>query len=215
MIRNWIASLLPGANPAFRGSVPLRESRFVVFDTELTSLDRKTNRMLSIGAIAMQGTNIRLGEQFYRLVNTSEAVPRESILIHGLRPADIAEGDTPSQVVRDFYAFAEGAILVGHHVSIDLQALRKELQETFANPHLCTARTAHWLHMQREQKRGLDEVDMPLNLAALAQEYGIEAAEAHHALGDAFTTAQLWQRLLVELEAHGITTLAEALKIAR
>lgn len=215
MIRNWIASLLPGANPAFAGSVLLRESRFVVFDTELTSLDLKSNRMLSIGAIAMRGTQIRLGEQFYRLVNPSEDVPRESILIHGLRPADIAKGDSPAQVVRDFLEFAKDAILVGQHVSIDLQALRKEVQETFPNPHLCTARAAHWLYLQHEQKRGVDDVEVEFNLAALARRYGIEAAEAHHALGDAFTTAQLWQRLLLELEQHGITTLGSALRIAR
>ena len=215
MIRNWIASLLPGANPAFAGSVLLRDCRFVVVDTELTSLERKTNRLLSIGAVAMQGASIRLGEQFYRVVNPSEEVPRESVLIHGLRPADIAEGETPAEVVREFHAFAENSILVGHFVGIDIQALGKELQETLPNPFLDTARAYHWLRLQDEQSRGVDQVEDQLNLASLAQRYNIDAAEAHHALGDAFTTAQLWQRLLLELEAHGITTLRAALKIAR
>ena len=215
VIRNWIASLLPGANPAFAGSVLLREARFVVVDTELTSLERRTNRMLSIGAIAMHGPSIRLGEQFYRIINPGEEFPAESILIHGLRPADIAAGDPPAAVVRDFHEFAKDSVLVGHFVGIDIDALRKELQEPFSNPFLDTARAFRWLRLHDEQVRGLDEVGEQLSLAALAQRYGIEAGEAHHALGDAFTTGQLWQKLLLELEAAGITTLRQALKIAR
>lgn len=215
MIRNWIASLLPSANLAFAGSALLRQTRFVVVDTELTSLERKTNRLLSIGAIAMQGGAIHLGEQFYRVINPGEVVPTESILIHGLRPSDVAEGDPPSMVVRDFHEFAKNAVLVGHFVGIDIGALRKELQESLRNPFLDTARAYHWLRLHGEQVRGLDELEEQLNLAALAKRYGLETSEAHHALGDAFVTAQLWQRLLIELEDNGITTLGRALRIAR
>ena len=43
--------------------------RYVVLDTELTSLDYRTNRLLSIGAISMQGPSIQLGNQFYRVIN--------------------------------------------------------------------------------------------------------------------------------------------------
>ena len=215
MIRNWLESLLPGANPAFAGSALLRVTRFVVFDTELTSLDRKTNRVLSLGAIAMRGPAIHLGDQFYRVVNPREEVPAESVLVHGLRPTDVAEGENPAAVIRDFHAFAENAVLVGHYVGIDVAALRKELQNPLRNPYLDTARAVRWLRLQGEQLRGLDEVDEQLNLAALARRYGLEPSEAHHALGDAFTTAQLWQKLLLELESHGITKLSQALRIAR
>jgi DNA polymerase III epsilon subunit-like protein len=57
-------------------------------DTELTSLDTRSNRLLSIGAIAMDGSKIRIAEQFYRLVNPGVAVPAQSILIHKLLPSD-------------------------------------------------------------------------------------------------------------------------------
>lgn len=215
MIRNWLASLLPSFNPAFAGSTPLRNARFVVVDTELTSLERRSNRILSIGAVAMQGTSIRLGEQFYRVVNPGEEVPAESILVHELRPADVAAGDAPADVVRDFHAFAKDAVLVGHFVGIDITALRKELQETLRNPFLDTARAFHWLQLHGERVRGLDEVGDRMNLVALAERYGLDGCEAHHALCDAFVTAQLWQRLLIELEAAGVTTLSDALRIAR
>src|ERR1035438_9363858 len=66
--------------------------RYVVLDTELTSLDHRTNRLLSIGAIAMQGPSIQLGNQFYRVVNPQVSIPAESILIHRLRSEDVIGG---------------------------------------------------------------------------------------------------------------------------
>ncbi|HEY6370061.1 MAG TPA: putative nucleotidyltransferase substrate binding domain-containing protein [Candidatus Sulfotelmatobacter sp.] len=56
--------------------------RYVVLDTELTSLDHRTNRMLSIGAIAMLGPSIQLGTQFYRVVNPHVPIPAETVVIH-------------------------------------------------------------------------------------------------------------------------------------
>src|SRR6516162_5525395 len=68
---------------------PLDSLRYAVVDTELTSLDSRSNRLLSIGAITMEGTKIRLGEQFYRVVNPGVTVPAQSVLIHKLRPNDV------------------------------------------------------------------------------------------------------------------------------
>ncbi len=49
----------------FSKDTPLGEVRYAVVDTELTSLNTKSNRLLSIGAIAMDGAKIRMAEQFY------------------------------------------------------------------------------------------------------------------------------------------------------
>src|SRR5690349_25119235 len=80
---------------------PLRDVRFVVLDTELTSLDKRTNRLLSVGAIAMRGPKILLGEQLYRVVNPGVDVPAESIVVHGLRLEDVAQGDSRDEVLID------------------------------------------------------------------------------------------------------------------
>ena len=57
----------------FPKDASLHDVRYAVVDTELTSLDARSNRLLSIGAIAMDGTKIRFGEQFYRVVNPGVA----------------------------------------------------------------------------------------------------------------------------------------------
>src|SRR5437879_1535381 len=112
--------------PARFQDTPLASLRYVVLDTELTSLAHRTNRLLSIGAIAMQGPSIQLGKQFYRLVNPNVSIPAQSVLIHKLRSEDVGGGEQPSKVLDDLCGLIEGAVLVGHCVEIELQILRKE-----------------------------------------------------------------------------------------
>ena len=83
----------------FPRDLPLRDVRYAAVDTELTSLDKRSNRLLSIGAIAMDGPKIRMAEQFYRVVNPGVHVPAESVLIHKLRPNDVEQGVAPENVV--------------------------------------------------------------------------------------------------------------------
>lgn len=64
----------PNPAPGLSPDAPLHSLRYVVLDTELTSLDHRTNRLLSVGAIVMQGPSIRLGEQFYRVVNPQVSI---------------------------------------------------------------------------------------------------------------------------------------------
>lgn len=196
---------------------PLDALRYVVLDTELTSLDHRTNRLLSIGAIAMQGTSICLGEQFYRVVNPEVTIPAESIVIHKLRAEDVAGADQLEKTLDDLAPFIAGAVLVGHFVEIDLKILRKEMARTghtLDNPSVCTARAHQWILRQ-----GLYSEDLPvqlekLDLPTLARFYHLEAHEAHHALSDAFMTARIWQKMLHTLQAKGIRDLKSLLKTA-
>ncbi len=212
----WLTSLLRW--PTAASDVPLGSLRFVVVDTELTSLDKRTNRLLSIGALAMDGGRIRLGEEFYRVVNPGVEIPAESILVHGLRPVDVAAGAAPEQVLEEFHRFLRDSVIVGHFVGIDTTVLRKELRGkggSIDNPVLDTAAAHHWLEQQEHRLRGLDEVQERYDLAYLAEKYGLEMHDAHHALYDAYLTAQLWQKLLSRLENSGIKTLRGALRVAK
>jgi DNA polymerase III subunit epsilon len=217
-MREWITSLVTGEAGGIDTATPLRALRYVVVDTELTSLDRGTNRLLSLGAVAMEGTSIRLGEQFYRVLNPGVEVPAETVVVHGLRPADIEGGERPEDVLRDFEQYIRGAVLVGHFVRIDRDVLRKEfaaLGWKLEQSAVCTARVYRWLDTQRANLRGLDESPADSDLYSIAAHYGLPVAQAHHALDDAYLTAQVWQRLLVELEKTGIRTLKQLLRIAR
>jgi DNA polymerase-3 subunit epsilon len=197
---------------------PLSSLRFVVLDTELTSLDQRTNRLLSVGAIAMSGTKILLGEQFYRLVNPGVNVPDEGVLIHKLRPADIAAAGKPADVLAELEKFIRDSVLVGHFAEIDMKILRKELASTgqvLKNPAVCTARVHRWIVQNQRYSEDQFRKMETLDLASLAKVYKVDVHEAHHALDDAFVTARLWQKLLPALETKGIMTFGQLMKIGR
>lgn len=215
-MRIWLEQLL-GRGPGVDNRTPLSEARFVVIDTELTSLDTKINRMLSVGAIAMDGPRIRLAEQFYRVVNPGVDVPERTILVHGLRPTDVAQGDEPSKVVNELAAFVKGAVLVGHFIAIDIAALKKEFRAAgcrLGNVAVDSAKVHRWLELKRRTfGEATDDRHEALDLPTVAKHYNVSVGDSHHALADAFVTAQLWQKLLNGLESAGAKTIGDLRRI--
>lgn len=211
----WLTSRTKYAGAA-KGT-PLREARYVVFDTELTSLDQRSNRLLSVGAVVMKGASILVGEQFYRVVDPGVPVPAQSVVVHGLRTEDVKSGAAIHVALEDLQKFVEGAVLVGHFVEIDLKIMRKEMTATglsLENPAVCTARMHDWLLRHGRYTEDLQARLEQLDLATVGKSYGVEIKDAHHALGDAFATARVWQKMLYAAEAHGLHNLGDLLRAA-
>jgi len=208
-----------GRQPAqnfYPPDTPIRAVRYVVLDTEFSSRDQRSNRLLSVGAVAMEGASIRMGEQFYRVLNPGVEVPASTVLVHKLRPSDIEQGEPPLQVLAELRDYIAGAVLVGHFIQIDCDLLRKELragEHSLDNPVVCTARVHRWLLQKERYSEDLYHRLEKVDLASLAKIYDIECCEAHHALDDAFVTARLWQKLIYRLEARGVRTVGQLLKV--
>lgn len=198
------------------GEVGLDSLHYVVLDTELTSLEHRTNRLLSVGAIAMQGTSIQLGEQFYRMVNPKCAIPAEGIVIHRLREQDLESAQQISETLDDLSQFVAGAVLVGHFADIDVKILRKEMSQTgqqLDNAAIDTARVHRWLLRKDPYREDLAIQLEKLDLPTLARYYKLEIQDTHHALADAFLTARVWQKMLFALRANGVDNLKKLLKV--
>jgi len=135
-------------------------------------------------------------------------------VVHRLRTEDVCGAETPENVVREFVQFAAGAVLVGHFVQHDLDIIDKESAEGGMSAwkrnreHIDTARIYRWneLHRMHYPVEGFDERTLKLDLASVAAHYGVPVDEAHHALADAFVTAQVWQKQIAMLAARGIST---------
>jgi DNA polymerase-3 subunit epsilon len=198
--------------------VSLRDQRYVVVDTEFTSLQKDTNRLLSVGAIAMQGTTIHLGDQFYRVVNPRVPIPAETVVVHRLLPADVQHAEPPEAALLAFKKFAEGAVLVGHFVSLDLHILQKELGgegKELTNPAIDLATIQRWILLHERYSEDLDRRLENMDLGSLAKEYRVPVRDLHHALGDAYVTAQLWQKMIVRVERLGVQTIRDLLRIGK
>jgi len=99
--------------------------------------------------------------------------------------------------------------MVGHCVHYDVNIMRKEFAEfgcDWKQPAVDTANVHRWLEMKRQHYpvEAFDERTIRTDLAGVAAHYGVTLAEAHHALADAYVTAQIWQREMAALAARGV-----------
>lgn len=199
---------------------PITGQRYVVMDSELTGLDPRKDSIVSLGAVAMEGGRILMGETFYEMMRPRTSLTGESVVVHGIVPSEVSDKPRFGELVGDFLEFCRGAVVVGHFLSLDLKFLNKELKQAgrrpFRQPAADTLQLHEWLRLHKgDFSRHYNGSSRNVDLFSIVKQYGIPVSEAHHALMDAFITAQLFQRFLDVLPELGVGTIKELLKIGK
>jgi DNA polymerase-3 subunit epsilon len=183
--------------------------RWVVVDCETSGLDVARDRLLSIGAVALQEGRIGIADAFSRLLRQATPSGTDNILVHGIGGDAQAAGEEPARVLREFAAFAGEGPLVAFHAPFDRAMLERAMRAhglRWKRKWLDVADLLHVLYAARAKKcRGLDD---------WLQAFAIPHDSRHDALGDAFATAQLMQVALQEAQRHGFATAREVLGAA-
>lgn len=195
----------------------IHECDYVVVDTELTGLDQKNDSIVSIGAVKMTGTRIKISDVFYEVVRPSSEMTAESVLIHGITPTETAGKPSIGSVISDFISFCRGCVIVGHFVALDVTFINNELKKlcgrNLDNPVIDTRKIYDWLNQHQGNFSRHFIEDSEKDLFSIAKNYEIRTVKAHNALMDAFVTAQILQRFLVCLPILGIKTIKALLRI--
>jgi len=194
-------------------SAPLERVRFVVFDTETTGFDVQKDRVISIGAVALEGSAITVADSFEVLVRQQAVGEKESVSVHGLLKKDIASGVSERDGVTSFLDYIGNSILVAQHASFDVGMLNRLLWEMFSirlfNGVVDTASLAK--RLEKGPYHNLAHKAGEYRLDHLCERYGIRLHDRHTSAGDAYLTAQLFQRLLAKGRKAGITTVGSLL----
>jgi DNA polymerase-3 subunit epsilon len=199
---------------------PLTETDFVAFDTELTGLDFKSDTIISIGAVKLWGGRILPAKTFYRLVKPGSVLKHQSVVVHEITHADLENAAELSDVMEEFSRFIDDAVLIGHFVHIDLNFINRALKDiyghTLRNPAVDTATLHEWLSENTSSlARHFHGQSIKSDLFSLAKKYDITVDKSHNAFGDAYITAQLFQRFIRFLPQCGVHTIKELLAISR
>jgi DNA polymerase III subunit epsilon len=193
------------------------EARYVVLDTELTGLDERRDDIVSIGAVRMQGRGIEIGTAFHELVNPKAVLDGRSVVIHGITPSQVETMPPIDEVLLTFMNYVAGAVLVGHCLSVDLAFLNREARRltggAFQNPAVDTLSLYGWLRHRFPDSPAMVAALPGLSLFELAHRFDIPVAQGHTALGDAYITAQLFQRFLPLLTEAGISNVKSLLRV--
>jgi DNA polymerase-3 subunit epsilon len=198
------ARLADGATP----ETPIDRVRFVVVDSETTGLDPRTDRLVTIGAVALQAGEIRLDDTFDALLaldyNTA------AVTVHGITRDESRGGLTEPDALASFLDYLGDGVIVGHHILHDIQTLDAGYERhwgfTLGNHYVDTMDLTR--HLERDGALSGYPPIRHFTLDSLCEMFGVVPHDRHTASGDAFITAQVFLRLLRLAERHGRLTLA-------
>ena len=181
---------------------PQDDARYVVVDVESTGLDLNRDRLIAIGAVAMQGNRIALADSFEIVLRQAQSSDKSNILIHGIGGEAQREGVEPVEALLAFLDFLGKSPLVAFHVTFDetmiKRAMRTFLGLDFRHPWLDLAYVMPGLLPEYARRyRALDHWSGHFEIANYAR---------HSALADALATAQLMQCGLKLAAERKITT---------
>ena len=185
------------------GQTPIDRVRFVALDSETTGLNPLTDRLITIGAVTVQGGDIVLEDSFEALIKIERNTA--AVTVHGITREESRGGIDESEALRHFLNYLQDGVIVGHHIGHDISTLNAGYQR-------------HWGF--ELQNRSLDTMDLTLNLErsgafadrerireftldSLCELFGVIPHDRHTAGGDAFITAQVFLRLLRLASRHG------------
>ena len=187
---------------------PIDQVRFVVLDSETTGLNARTDRIITLGAVAVSAHEILLEDAFHALLKIDENT--SAVTVHGITRDEARAGMAEQDALAGFLDYLGDGVIVGHHIGHDIGALDAGYERGWGvrtmNRSLDTMDLA--LHLERDGAFAGRPPIRHFTLDALCGRFDVIPHDRHTASGDAFLTAQLFLRLLRLAARHGRTTLA-------
>lgn len=213
--RPWsLRAIWPGGQKAGTAHEPLENIPFVVLDTETTGLNPDHDRILSIGALRLQGGRVQVREAL-ELYLQQEHFDSHSVPIHGLLREDVHHRITEAEALRQLSAYIGDAVIVGHHIGFDMAVLQKGLFRQHLRPLENPCLDTGLLYRKTLLKTPLLRKKDSYSLDDLARRFDLPCTDRHTALGDAFLTAMALAHILELLKAKGILTRKQLLRAGR
>ena len=186
-----------------------RASRYVTVDVETTGLDMRRDRVLSIGAVAVERGKIDLAHCFEVVLRQPESSSRDNILVHRIGGQRQLGGQDPADSLLRFLEYVGHCPLVAFRAEFDQTMIDRALDET-----LGTISQSAWLDLAEllpalypsNENKTMDDWLAMMNIRMLAR---------HDALADALATAQMLQVCLHQAETLEMTCPAHLLEMQK
>ncbi len=187
---------------------PIESVRFVAFDTETTGFDYLDDRILSIGAVAINRLAIDVPDQL-ELYLEQDVFNSDTVEIHGIRRNNNFKVVSESEAIESFLKYIGNSILIAHHADFDRRMINKalqrqglgELKNKFLDTGSLFGKTKHPVYRsyRKHTHYSLDE---------LCDDLKISKSDRHTASGDAFITALAFLKIIVKLKIDKIDSVS-------
>jgi DNA polymerase-3 subunit epsilon len=185
---------------------PIDRARFVVLDAETTGLDPPTDRLITIGAVAVQHGEIVLEDSFEALIRVERNT--DAVTVHGVTRDQSLRGMEEEDALQAFLDYVRDGVIVGHHIGHDVGTFDAACQRrwgfSLSNRSLDTMDLT--LHLEKDGAFSARPPIRHFTLDSLCEMFGLIPHGRHTASGDAFITAQIFLRLLNLAAKYGRDT---------
>ncbi len=206
----WWRRLLE--RPAREAADAGAQTRWVVVDTETSGLDPARDRLLAIGAVAVDGQGIRVGDSFECVLRTEGIGAAANVVVHGIGHEAQRGGAPAATALPAFAAWLDGAPCIGFHVDFDRAVLTRAFAAAGAGPV-----PTRWLDLE-PVAAVLDPAPVPGTRRGLDDWltiFSIDVAQRHNAAADALATAELLLRLRARAAQQGARSFDDLERMAR
>jgi len=188
---------------------PWRDASWCALDLELTGLNPRQDHIIAVGMVPIERGRVLLGQSVYTLVKSSRRSQPAAVLAHRLRVADLAQAPALDEVMDLVITTLTGRVPVFHFAPVEQAFLLPQLRRRRLRlGHAADTETLGRLWLERR-----DRTPQPggLSLGRLSRHLGQRAEVAHHALGDAVSTAQAFIALATHLDNEAPQTVGSLL----
>ncbi|WP_375193848.1 PolC-type DNA polymerase III [Marinobacter sp.] len=190
-------------NPKTPGDQLLSDCRLIVLDLETTGLNASKDEVIAIGAVAIRGGVIHLGDQFDLVLRRPELDISQTVLIHGIGPEALTRGHETEDALLYLLEWMNGDPILAYHSAFDQKFLEKTLRSQLGYnvPHTWMDVADLMPAFFPDARTGGKRLDN------WADYFGLEVGERHHAASDAMATAELTLIALNRARKDGVKTL--------
>lgn len=161
--------------------------RYVIVDIETTGLNDE-DQIIEIGAILV--VNGEINSKFSVLIQCDNPIPDEITKLTGITSNDLEKnGISQEKALKQFLAFCEDDILVGHNINFDMRFLQISCKNNGLP--IIKNRIVDTMTLARKKIRYTSRY----SLSAIATHFGIEHEIKHRALDDCILTYRIFEKL--------------------
>ncbi|MDR6224295.1 exonuclease domain-containing protein [Desmospora profundinema] len=200
----WVRSLIQEAKSQRQLSVPLQELTFIVVDLETTGFrPHHGDEIIAIGAVKVEKGKVVPDKRFHTLVRPQGKIPDVVVRLTGITEDAVKSAPSLANALQSWLEFTGSNILVAYGAGLDASFLKAGLKKTWGaslqHRFLDVWLLARWLHPSLPDH----------SLERLLHRYGIALQGRHTADGDAWMTAQLWEKMLNDFQDHHLENLGQ------
>jgi DNA polymerase III subunit epsilon len=184
---------------------PIEASRYVVVDVETSGLRINKDRLIAIGAVAIVGGRITMGDSLEVVLQQAAVSAKDNILIHGIGGTAQREGVPPVEALLGFLEYLGKSPLVAFHARFDETMIKRAIKTILG------LRFNHvWTDLAYVSPALYPDLALRhRSLDHWMTHFGISNYARHSALADALSTAELMLALAGRMQEKSVRSMRD------